>query len=332
MFLSLRVSPFVLPLCVACLQPGPSHGEEGGQTARCMRFQATTPPEAEAWQSRARSRLFELMMAGAKPILPAPDSRLIRQEALQGYTLEERTLKSLPDREVHLWIGIPLTRPKSGAPGILALHGHGGSAEQIIRGQDLYWYGKALLEHGYAVASLDLGQHDLQHQDWTLMGERTWDSLACLDYLAHRPEVNPALLGTIGLSLGGETVMYVAALDERLKIAVSSGWLTAVANMKNGHCPCFNFPGLEENFDFSDIFACVAPRHLVLQIGRKERAPGGFPVEIAQKAFSELQGSYLAFGAHDRCLLDVHDEGHVLKGEVPFEWIDRVLALQHDTP
>ena len=49
-----------------------------------------------------------------------------------------------------------------------------------------------------------------------------------------------------GLSLGGETTMYVAALDERMKVACSSGWLTTVANMKNGHCPCFNFPGLEE--------------------------------------------------------------------------------------
>jgi hypothetical protein len=49
-------------------------------------------------------------------------------------------------------------------------------------------------------------------------------------------------------------------LDERIQVAGSSGWLTTVANMKNGHCPCFNFPGLEEHFDFSDIFACVAPR------------------------------------------------------------------------
>lgn len=111
--------------------------------------------------------------------------------------------------------------------------------------------------------------------------------------------MNEEKIGTVGLSLGGETVMYVAALDERIRIAVSSGWLTAIPNMKRGHCPCWNFPGLEENFEFSDIFACVAPRPLVLEIGRKEKTPGGFPVEIAERAFREIRRAYRFFGAEE---------------------------------
>jgi hypothetical protein len=108
--------------------------------------------------------------------------------------------------------------------------------------------------------------------------------------------------------------MYVAALDERVKAVCSSGWLTTVANMKNGHCPCFNFPGLEEHFDFADIFACVAPRSLVLELGEKERAPGGFPVEIGRGAFAEIQRAYRIFDAEQNVQLTIHPGGHVFVG------------------
>ena len=147
------------------------------------------------------------------------------------------------------------------------------------------------------------------------MGERTWDALRCLDYVVTLPEVDASRLAVAGLSLGGETTMYVAALDERLQAACSSGWLTTVANMKNGHCPCFNFPGLEENFDFSDIFACVAPRTLVCELGELERAPGGFPAAIGRQALEEIRAAYRVFNAESNVTLTVHPGPHVFSGQ-----------------
>jgi len=290
---------------------------------RELRFDAKTPDEARSWQNKARTRLFELMMGGSKPEKVSLNPSLIKREEFSGesYHLEEMTLDSLPDRKVHAWMAVQ----KRKSPAMLVLHGHGGSGEQIVRGEGLYWYGKALAQKGYAIMTLDLGQHDLQHESWTLMGERIWDALVCLDYLSSHPDVDSQKIGTAGLSLGGESVMYVAALDERLKVAVSSGWLNTIANMKQGHCPCWNFPGLEESFDFSDIFSCFAPRPLVMEIGRQERAPGGFPVEVAEPAFEEIKRTYKVFGAEDKCLLDIHDGGHVLHGVAAFEWIDRYL-------
>jgi hypothetical protein len=167
---------------------------------------------------------------------------------------------------------------------------------------------------GYVVISPDIGQHELQHTNWTVMGERVWDALRCVDYLETRPEVEKQRMAVAGLSLGGETTMYVAAMDTRLKAACSSGWLTTIDNMKQGHCPCWNFPGLEEHFDFADIFACVAPRPLVLEIGEKERAPGGFPMHIARQAFEEIKPAYRVFKAEHELLLDIHPGGHVFRG------------------
>ena len=56
------------------------------------------------------------------------------------------------------------------------------------------------------------------------MGQRVADMLAGVSVLAARPEVDASRLATVGLSLGGEAVMHIAALDTRLKVAVSSGW------------------------------------------------------------------------------------------------------------
>ncbi len=282
---------------------------------RTLRFNAATPRAARQWQEQVRAQLFALMMGGGKPKSIPLDPRVLqRLEPDAGsYALEELSLQTLPDRRVHVWMAVPKAR-QGPVGAVLALHGHGGTGRQVVRGEGLYWYGRALAEMGYVVISPDIGQHELQHPDWTLMGERVWDALRCVDYLVTRPEVDPRRLAVAGLSLGGETTMYVAALEPRLQIADSSGWLTTVENMKHGHCPCWHFPGLEEHFDFADIFGCIAPRPLILEIGMQERAPGGFPVEIARQAFAELQPIYRMFGAAEKLVLDVHPGGHIFRG------------------
>lgn len=280
-----------------------------------MQFEAETPAEARAWQESAREKLFALMMGGSRPERVPLQTQVLRRLEVpkDGSILEEVTVQSLPDRRAHLWLARPL-HPKGKVGGMLAIHGHGGSGEQIVRGTGLYWYGREFIRRGYVVVAPDVGQHTLQHTNWTLMGERTWDSIRALDLLATLPEVDPERLAVAGLSLGGETTMYVAALEPRVGIACSSGWLTTVANMKNGHCPCFDFPGLQENFDFSDIFACVAPRQLTCELGLQERAPGGFPVSIGREAFEKVRAAYKVFGAETNLTLTVHPGPHVFVG------------------
>ncbi|MFN8009219.1 MAG: alpha/beta hydrolase family protein [Terriglobia bacterium] len=282
---------------------------------RALRFNAKTVAEATHWQTMARDTLFKLLMGGSKPKALPLDARVLQRIDMPagGYVLEELSLQAMPDRRAHVWLAVPKD-PHGKVGAVLALHGHGGTGSEIVRGEGLYWYGRALAEMGYVVISPDIGQHELQHSTWTLMGERVWDALRCVDYLETRPEVDKNRIAVAGLSLGGETAMYVAAMDTRIKAACSSGWVTTIDNMKNGHCPCWNFPGLEKYFDFADIFACVAPRPLVMEIGEKERAPGGFPVEIARKAFEEIKLAYQVFGAEKDLFLDIHPGGHVFHG------------------
>jgi hypothetical protein len=300
---------------------------------RAMPFQAQTPAEARAWQEEARAKLFALLMGGRQPDRVPLDAKIVRRIEMPAdeCVLEELTLQTLPDRRAHVWLARP-TQPNGRVGAVLALHGHGGTGEQIVRGSGLYWYGHALIERGYVVISPDIGQHELQHPNWTLMGERIWDALCCLDHVVTLPEVDPDRLGVAGLSLGGETTMYVAAMDGRLKAACSSGWLTTVANMKNGHCTCFNFPGLEENFEFSDVFACVAPRPLVCELGEQEKAPGGFPVPIGRQAFERLRAAYRVFNAESNLTFTVHPGPHVFNGRDFWPKLGAALGGQASAP
>lgn len=294
-----------------------------------MRFTATTAPEAAEWQKAARQRLFHLMMGGSVPSRVPLDVRVLQsvEDRRGGYTLDEITYQSLPGRRAHAWVTIPLDRTTRARP-LLALHGHNGTGEQTVKGLGLYWYGKAMAEMGYAVIAPDIGSHDLQQPGWSLMGERTWDAIRAIDCLLERPEVDASKgVAVAGLSLGGETTMYVAALDARVSVADCSGWLTTVENMQTGHCPCWEFPGLVETFDFSDIYAMYAPRPLVFEIGLQERAPGGFPVDVARKALAEVQRAYHVFGAEDQAVLDIHEGGHIFVGRRLWQPLREALGV-----
>ncbi len=300
---------------------------EPSRVVRQMRFTARTPAEARRWQVQCRQKLFELMMGGGVPprVPLAPQIRQRIDVPAGGYTLQELTLQTLPDRRVHAWLALP-QKPSGKVPAILALHGHGGAGEQVVQGTGLYWYGRALAEMGYVVIAPDIGSHDLQHPGWSLMGERVWDCLRCIDYLCTLPQVDARQIGVVGLSLGGETTMYVAGLDERVRIACNSGWLTTVENMKNGHCPCWNFAGLEEHFDFADVFACVAPRVLICELGEQERAPGGFPIGIARQPAQEIADAYRVFRAESHFYFDTHPGGHIFQGHRWWAMLPQVLG------
>src|SRR5262249_49357135 len=104
-----------------------------------------------------------------------------------------------------------------------------------------------------------------------------------------------------------------------------SGFLTTVANMRRGHCPCWDFKAFSDNFDFADIYGLIAPRALLCQIGREERAPGGFPVEIAEAGMAHVRNGSHVFGTKDMPILDLHSGGHVYVNKTTIKFLDAEL-------
>ncbi len=284
-------------------------------TSRSLRFTATTPDAARAWQQTARTKLYELMMGGRTPAKPALDPKIhLRQPGPGGsYALEQVSFQTLPGRRLHVWLALP-SAPRGKVGAVLAFHGHGSRPEPLLRGDDRFWYGRALAEMGYVVVAPDLSDHRPSYPGWSLMGERAWNAIRCLDYLATLGYVDTNRLAAVGLELGGLTALLVSALDDRLPLTIASATLTTLPNLQQGHCPCWKIPGLEGYFELSDIAACVAPRRLLFEHGQLDQAPGGFPANLAQQAFAELHPAFALLDAPTHARLILHDQGQTFRG------------------
>jgi hypothetical protein len=89
---------------------------------------------------------------------------------------------------------------------------------------------------------------------------------------------------------------------------------------------CWDFPGLQQRYDFADIYSLICPRPLQCQNGMQERLPGGFPVDLARTAMAEIQAAYSVVDRADAVELAVHEEGHVFDVASANRFLDRALA------
>ena len=209
---------------------------------------------------------------------------------------------------------------------MVAIGGHGSDLYSVYeqttplprpaRPYDELYHGFAtrLAMAGYVTISTKVSQHDVYEktQDRILMGERLWDLMRCVDYLASMPEVDPSRIGCGGLSLGGEMAMYLGAMDERIAATVSAGTLTYMEKLvfRVNSCQCFNFPGLRELVEWPDIFALVAPRPLQCQNGIFDRP--WFTAEVARTAVEEVRKIYIDLEYPENVVLDIHEGGHII--------------------
>ena len=311
----------------------------GGPTdQRKRRFSATDRKQALAWQGESRKVLLELMALSDLIEADLPERgrpgialkpAVTSTTAEDDYTLYELGLNSTPARRIGAILTVPKAASPRKCPAVVCIHGHGGDRRTPYAPAGAYrGFGLALAKRGYVTISTDVGQHKVHEKGRTLMGERLWDVMRCVTFLTTRPEVDAKRIGCAGLSLGGEMAMWLGAMDTRLAATVSSGFLTTVANMRRGHCPCWEFPHLTENFDFADIYSLIAPRPLCCQNGRKERAGGGFPVDVAEKAMGQIKACYAVFGQSDGARLVVHGEGHVIDLPSCLAFLDKHLGRE----
>lgn len=102
--------------------------------------------------------------------------------------------------------------------GILLCHGYTG-----VKSLYLPDNARVLTEAGYVVLAFDYkgwGQSEGPRARLAPFG-RVADALAALTFLQTRPGVDPARIGLYGTSYGGATVVWAAALDERVRCVVS---------------------------------------------------------------------------------------------------------------
>ncbi|HEU5314863.1 MAG TPA: prolyl oligopeptidase family serine peptidase [Chloroflexota bacterium] len=162
-----------------------------------------------------------------------------------------------------------------------------------------------------------------------LQTKMVWDMQRGLDYLASRAEVDPDRLGCIGHSLGGQQTLFLAALDPRVKAAVSScGFASMRTVLRDGINHNFGayVPDWLSHGDVGDLLGAAAPCAFLAFNGEADRI---FPIDGVHETFAVARGAYEAVDAGDRLALRVMPGGHQFSDAMrqeAYAWLERWLA------
>jgi cephalosporin-C deacetylase-like acetyl esterase len=299
----------------------------------------------EDWKEKRAGLQRELRyMLGLDPL---PERTPLRTQITgvldrADYRIEKVVYQSLPGLYVTGNFYVPKKIPKP-LPAVLYVCGH---APHPL-GAKVHYQDRAawFAEHGYACLILDTlefgevpgphhGLHDLNLWDWlsrgyTPAGVEVWNAMRAVDYLETRPEVDKSRIGLTGISGGGATTWFTAAVDERLAAAApccSTYTLGSQAAhwVASGQCDCIFF---HNTFlaDFPLAGALIAPRPLCIMSGRRDP---DFPPDGYHEVFRRTQKIYDLYGVNDRVKEVDDDVGH---SDIPLflkearQWMQRWL-------
>ena len=229
------------------------------------------------------------------------------------YRIEKVVFQSLPGLYVTANMYVPHQRAGP-LPAILYVCGHsphpkGAKSDYQDRAIWFASNGFAVLvldtlEFG-EVAGLHHGIHDLNLWYWlslgyTPIGVEVWNAVRALDYLETRPEVDKQRFGMTGISGGGATTWYTAAIDERIAAAapVCSTFTfgsQAAHWVASGQCDCIYF----HNTYLEDLplaGALIAPRPLFIFSGQRD---GDFPPDGYHAVFNKVKQVYDLYGGSE---------------------------------
>lgn len=163
---------------------------------------------------------------------------------------------------------------------------------------------------------------------FTWPGVMFWDDIRTVDYLRTRPDVDPDRIGCVGLSVGGLRSCHLAALDERIKASVVTGWMASFPFQLRrhirhtiGHTKVV--PGLYRYLDYPDVATLAMPRPMMVINGSKD---GLFDLEGVHRSFEKLNACYRKAGVPDRCLTVLKETPHEFNLEMQSEawqWLKR---------
>ncbi|HNY38874.1 MAG TPA: alpha/beta hydrolase family protein [Bryobacteraceae bacterium] len=312
---------------------------------RRLRFSARNANEVRSWQKKLRTKVAELL-GGFPSARPTVKATILETRDFPTFTREALMFESRPGLSVFGY----LLKPKNVSappPVTICIPGHGRGVDDIVgvneKGGDRikkvgYQFDFAIqaVEQGMAAFAIEplgfgcrrgdeakkkgLGQSSCQPAAGaaflfgeTMIGWRVFDIMRSIDYLETRTDIDPKRVGCMGISGGGTITLFGAAMDERIKACLISGYLcTFYASILSvAHCIDNYVPGILQWAEMNDVAGLIAPRPLFAESGDVDNI---FPLEATKKAFGEVKRVYDTLGAGDRCAHEVFAGPHEFHG------------------
>jgi cephalosporin-C deacetylase-like acetyl esterase len=136
------------------------------------------------------------------------------------------------------------------------LRGLGITTPRFPKGGPHFYDGGRDLDENFAWTSLILGR--------PVIGQRVWDTLRAIDYLASRPDVDMSQVRLLGAGSAGLAAIMAALLDGRVRTVLVNQTLVSYASIVESKSYSVNLgwfvPGILQNFDVADLAVGLSPR------------------------------------------------------------------------
>ncbi len=307
-----------------------------------LRFKGETLDEYKAWQTTTKAKLKSVMGISALQKTEA-QPKLISETLCDGYTRCKYEINTVENLNMTYYVLKPV-HPNGKA--VIAIHGHGSDGKEGLAGTETeaykknveekynYSYALDMVAKNYTVYIPDLlgaGERTLGiYKDTTaecndinnaltslgysLQGMILFENMVLVDYMTTQ---NYTEIDCIGFSGGGQSALWLAAMDSDIDKTVVSGFLHSYKDtiIYNNRCGCNFIPNMWKYVDMGDIVALTADKEIYFETGDSdslngERGLDGVyeQIEIANKCFNlfgtEVQlnvceGSHQWYGSWD---------------------------------
>jgi len=277
---------------------------------------AKTKEEWHAKRPKLKEQMFDML--GLWPLPEKTDLRATVTGTLDvdDVTIEKIHFQSRPG----LYVTANLYRPRVAVkgkkyPAIVYACGHsnqGRDGNKTAYQRHGMWFAS----NGYVclitdtlqlgeVAGKHHGTYNLDRFWWhsrgyTPAGVECWNGIRAVDYLISRPDVDGEKIGATGISGGGAATVWIAATDDRVKVAIPVSGMSDLQEyvgerVINGHCDCM-FAYNPYRWEWTTILALFAPKPLMFA---NSDADTIFPMPGNRRIAERMRKCYELLGAKD---------------------------------
>ena len=313
-----------------------------------------TPEQIAAYQQRLRE--FFVLQLGGFPERTPLNARTVGTIKADGYRIEKVIYDSQPQHRITANFYVP--DGDGPFPGVLVSSGHSRTAKTADYNQR---FGIMMAKTGMAALCFDpIGQgersqilnsegqnqlsgttteHFLVGVGSILVGRstaryRVWDAMRSIDYLASRPEIDAQRIGMTGCSGGGTLTSFTMALDDRVKCAAPSCYLTTFRHLIETIGP----QDAEQNVFGQIAFGMDHPDYVLMRAPRptliSSTTGDYFSIEGAWDNYRQAKRVYTRLGLPERVDLVEAEGKHGVRPQALAtiaHWMQRWL-LDRDEP
>ncbi len=286
----------------------------------------------EDWLARRdtyRQQLFDMLGLDPLPARGDLHAQTTGTHETEHFIVETVQFQSLPGLYVTGNLYLPKNRSGK-APTVLYVCGHGRfKIGDVSYGNKVSYqhHGGWFARNGYVCLTIDtlqMGEIEGIHhgtyrkgmwwwnsRGYTPAGVEAWNCIRALDYLQQRPEVDPKRIGATGRSGGGAYTWWIAALDDRIRVAVPVAGITDLTNhvvdgCVEGHCDCMYMVNTYR-WDYPQVAALVAPRPMLIVNTDRDSI---FPLDGVVRTHAAVSKIYELLGAEDQLGLQISEGPH----------------------